>query len=82
MHTIFTVAPKCIKAVFNTMGDLVALMTLYKDDLIATVCLPWTNIFIFAFYVLIGMLLKGMVESSLLSKYEPLTPNIDRVVAL
>ena len=34
MHTIITVAPKCIKTVFYTMGDLVDLMTLYKDDLI------------------------------------------------
>ena len=34
---------------------------------ISTVCLPWTNIFLyFHFYVLIGVLFKGKVESSLL----------------
>ena len=32
------------------------------------------------FYVSIGMLLKGMVESSLLFEDEPLTPNIDKVM--
>ena len=43
-----------------------------------TVCLPWTNIFyFFHFYVLTVVLLKGMGESFLLSKDEPLTPNID-----
>ena len=34
-----------------------------------TVCLPWTIYFVFLFfYVLIGVLLKGMAESCLLSK--------------
>ena len=44
-----------------------------------TVCLPWTNIF-FHFYALIGMLLKCMIEISLLSKDKPLTPNFDKVM--
>ena len=34
------------------------------------------------FYALFGMLLKGMVENFLLLKNEPLTPNIDGVIAL
>ena len=34
------------------------------------------------FYVLIGVLLKGVAERCLLSKDEPLTPNIDKVVAV
>ena len=37
---------------------------------------------IFIFDVLTVVLLKGMGESFLLSKDEPLTPNIDGVVAL
>ena len=46
-------------------------------------CLPWTNFFcIFIFYVLTVVLLKGMGESFLLSEDEPLTPNIDGVMAL
>ena len=47
-----------------------------------TVCLPWTNLFEFLFHVLIGVLLKGMVERSLLSKDEILTPNIDKVMGV
>ena len=49
-----------------------------------TVCLGSTYYFfpIFIFYALFGMLSKGMGESFLLSKYEPLTPNIDGVMAL
>ena len=31
-------------------------------------------------YVLIGVLLEGVVDSSLLSEDEPLTPNIDKVM--
>ena len=44
----------------------------------------WINIryCIFVFYVLIGVLLKGMVESSLLSKDGLLTPDIDGVMSL
>ena len=30
----------------------------------------------------IGVLLKGMVETSLLSEDEPLTPNIDKVMGV
>ena len=37
---------------------------------------------IFMFYALFGMLLKGMVENSLLSKDELLTPDIDGVMAV
>ena len=52
-------------------------------DSMHTDCLTWTNIFcIVIFYVSIVVLLKGMGESFLLSKDEPLTPNIDRVMAL
>ena len=41
------------------------------------------NIFpIFIFYAWFGMLLKGMVQSSLLSKDEPLISNIDKVMAV
>ena len=41
-----------------------------------------TNIIfsIFIFHVTIGVFLKGMVGSSLLSEDEPLTPNIDKVM--
>ena len=46
-----------------------------------TVCLPWTNTFLyFRFYVLTVALLKGMGERFLLSKDESLTPNIDKVM--
>ena len=47
-----------------------------------TVCLESTNtyLFIVVIYVSIGMLTKGMAESSLLSKDECLTPNIDKVM--
>ena len=39
--------------------------------------------FLFSFFrALFGMLLKGMGERFLLSKDEPLTPNIDGVMAL
>ena len=37
---------------------------------------------IFVFYVSIGVLLKGMIKSCLLSKDEALTPNIDKVMAV
>ena len=37
---------------------------------------------IFIVFVRFGMLLKGMGESFILSKDEPLTPNIDGVMAL
>ena len=48
-----------------------------------TVCLPWTDIFLyFHFYVLSGVLLEGMLDSSLLSKDEFLTLDIDGVIAL
>ena len=48
------------------------------------VCLGSRNIFIciFNFYVASGVQLKGMIESFLLSKDEPLTPNIDEVMAV
>ena len=52
---------------------------------LGTVCLPWTNLFLyFLFNVSIGLLLKGMVESSLLFKDEPLTSNsnIDKVMGV
>ena len=49
-----------------------------------TVCLGSRNIFfsIFIFYALFGVLLKGTGERFLLSKDEPLTPDIDGVMAL
>ena len=37
---------------------------------------------VFMFYAWFGMLSKGMGESFILSKNEPLTPNIDGVMAL
>ena len=37
---------------------------------------------VFIFYARFGMLLKGMGESFLLSEDEPLTPNIDGLMAL
>ena len=41
------------------------------------------TVFVFSFfYVLIGVLLKGMAESCLLSKDEVLTPNIDEVMVV
>ena len=48
-------------------------------------CLFGTNNIIFhcfRFNVLFDMLRKGMVESSILSKDEPLTPNIDKLMAV
>ena len=47
-------------------------------------CLFGVKIFfcIFNFYKTSGVQLKGMIESSLLSKNEPLTLDIDGVVAL
>ena len=46
-------------------------------------CMFALNIFsVFVFCACFGMLLKGMVESCLLSKYESLTSNIDGVMAL
>ena len=48
-------------------------------------CLFGVNKFIFSsfvFYALYVMLLKGMGESFLLFDDEPLTPNIDGVIAL
>ena len=49
-----------------------------------TVCLPSAKLFfsIFIFYAWFGVLLKGMGESFLLSKDEPLTSDIDGVMAL
>ena len=49
-----------------------------------TVRLPSTKLFffLFHFYAWFGMVFKGMGESFLLSKDEPLTPNIDGVMAL
>jgi len=38
--------------------------------------------FYFRFYDSFGMLLKGVGERFLLSKYEPLTPDINGVMAL
>ena len=46
-------------------------------------CLFGINIFLFlVVHVLIGVVLNGMVEISVLSKDELLTPNIEGVVAL
>ena len=42
-----------------------------------SVCLGLITLLYFHFYVLIGVLLKGVVKSCLLSKDELLTPNID-----
>ena len=47
-----------------------------------TVCLGWTIFSYFLFLCWFDMLLKSMGESFLLSKDEPLTPNIDGVMAL
>ena len=47
-----------------------------------TVCLGSRTIFLYShFYVLIGMSLKAVVRSCLLSKDELLTPHIDGVMA-
>ena len=53
-----------------------------KILLVPTVCLGSTNIMFSIFYAWFDTLLKGMGESFLLSKDEPLTPNIDGVMAL
>ena len=55
---------------------------LYEN--VDTVCLPSTKLFfsVFVFSALFDMLLKGMVESCLLSEDELLTPNIDEVMAV
>ena len=37
---------------------------------------------VFNFYATSGVILKSMIESSLLSKDEPLTSNIDEVMAV
>ena len=54
------------------------------EDENLTVCLGSINIyfFYFHFYACFGMLSTGMGESFLLSEDEPLTPNIDGVIAL
>ena len=50
---------------------------------IVTVCLGSTNIFFyFHFYAWFGMLLKGVGKNFILSEDEPLTSNIDGVMAL
>ena len=51
---------------------------------ILTVCLGSKNIIFLYFdvYVTSGVSLKGVAESSLLSKDEPLTPKIDEVMAV
>ena len=41
-----------------------------------------TIFFVFSFLCLFRMLLKGMVESFLLSGDEPLTPNIDKAMGV
>ena len=46
-----------------------------------SVC-PGLIFFVFSFFVLFGVLLTGMVNSSLLLKDELLTPDIDGVMAL
>ena len=53
---------------------------LYEN--VDTVCLPSTKLFfsVFVFSALFDMLLKGMVESCLLSEDELLTPNIDEIM--
>ena len=54
-----------------------------KEPATLTVYLPWTYIFfVLFFYVLTVLLLKCLGESFLLSEDEPLTPNIDGVMAL
>ena len=48
---------------------------------LGTVCFRSRCFFcIFSFHVTSGVYLKGMIESSLLSKDEPLNPNIDEVM--
>ena len=56
---------------------------IFSCGIYCIVCLVWTKLFfsIFIFYALFGMLLKGMGESFLLPEDEPLTPNINGVVA-
>ena len=51
---------------------------------IATIiyCLFGVKNFLFSFYALFGILLKGMVETSLLSKGEPLTLSIDKIMGV
>ena len=54
-------------------------------DTLYTILSVWANninFLPFHFYVSIGMLLKGTVESSLLSKDELLTQNIDKNMAV
>ena len=47
-----------------------------------SVALDYFSFLYFHFYVLIVVLLEGMGESFLQSEGEPLTPNIDGVMAL
>ena len=45
----------------------------------------WGQVIFFGFFIFPvsrGVQLKGVAESSLLSKDEPLTPNIDKVMAV
>ena len=56
-----------------------------KCTAISTYCLFEENkifVIIFVICVRIGMFLKTVVESSLLSKYEHITPNIDQVMSV
>ena len=47
-----------------------------------SVCSRLIIVFIFHFFILIGVLLRGMAESCLRYKDEVLIPNIDRVMAV
>ena len=65
----------------NSLSRQAALEDLLREKGILSVRGEQIYIFsIFNFNVSIGMLLKGMVESSLLFEDEPLTPNIDKVM--
>ena len=70
------------KMMVSPQTDSIGYDFVVRFDL-SNVGLPWTNIFLYShFYVLIDVLLEGMVESSLLSKDEPLPPNIDKVTGV
>ena len=74
------IARQVVKLVSYTVTKFWDIIEMFVH--ILSVCPQQNYFFYFRFYACFGVLLKGMVESCLLSEDEPLTLNIDRVVAL
>ena len=61
---------------------LLSFLLLFSYIVLLSVCPGLIFFLYFLYYVLTVVLLKDMDESFLLSKDEPITPNIDGVMAL